>query len=150
VNGHFFRFKQTRQNRKTWRRVTLNFRFRLDAIIAPSIAEWGKFKIFGCVPCHPYGRRPDDSGLAFALCILGRKQEEKLQPFHHEHVKSLRFRWVQNPNGGALLKALIIVPNVPTDPSDPNFEKTKIDALVDAAIKHLNGQKCTCLLEIEA
>ncbi len=110
----------------------------------------GEIQNFRVCPLPPSREAPDNSRLAFALCMLGKKQEEKLQPFHHEHVKSLRFRWVQNPNGGALLQALIIVPNVPTDPSDPNFEKTKIDALVDAAIKHLNGQKCTCLLEIEA
>lgn len=70
-------------------------------------------------------------------------------PFNHEYAASHRFRWVER-NGEAELQALIVVPNIPTDPGAPNFDKRKLDALANAATKYFRSQNRNCMVEIEA
>jgi hypothetical protein len=64
------------------------------------------------------------------------KQGIEMQPFSHPFAKSVRFRWVPNPNGGVMIQAMVIVPNVPSNPIQSGFDQSKIDQLGDAALKY--------------
>jgi hypothetical protein len=65
-------------------------------------------------------------------------------------VTRMKFVWVPSPNGGALLKELAIVPNFIVDPNDGGFERAKLDALADAAVKYVAANRLNCLIRIES
>ena len=58
------------------------------------------------------------------------------EPFSHPYLSSVRWQWTTDLNGGGKRHAMIIVPNVTTDPEASGFDQKKLNDLTDAAVMY--------------
>jgi hypothetical protein len=70
--------------------------------------------------------------------------------FTHPDAVRVRYRWTPNPNGGAIFKTLIVTPTFYLNPLEVTFDRARVDALADAAVKYVTDEKLNCLVVLES
>lgn len=80
--------------------------------------------------------------------MLSAKQEEFMQTFKHPYLARVRPRWAVVSGTAPSIAAWQLVPNIPVDPADPNFDEAKLTELGDAAVMHAKSLSIGTSLEI--
>lgn len=80
--------------------------------------------------------------------MLGAKHEESVQTFKHPYLTRVRPRWAVVSGTAPSIAAWQLVPSIPVDPANPNFDEAKLAELGDAAVMHAKSLGLGTPLEI--
>ena len=72
-----------------------------------------------------------------------------LRPFNHPYLRTVRWEWIPNHNGGMSLHTMIVVPNLPMDPTKGDFDQAKLEELGTAAVMYAKDHGSAFLVKLE-